>query len=101
MTISDHKLADANKKWLYTAVTRATDLANVYFVYDYYRAKGARRRSSTFGARSRGIAKKTRRQRAVNEANYIKTEWLLGCLGKPCGSCGDCLAFSKPHGEVE
>ena len=34
ITIFDHKFAYASSKWLYTAVTRATDLKKVYF-YDY------------------------------------------------------------------
>ena len=34
ITIFDHKLAYATRKWLYTAVTRATDL-NKVFIYDY------------------------------------------------------------------
>ena len=34
ITIFDHKFAYASRKWLYTVVTRATDLKHVYF-YDY------------------------------------------------------------------
>ena len=34
MTIFDHKFAYASHKWLYTAVTKATDIKQVYF-YDY------------------------------------------------------------------
>ena len=34
ITIFDHKFAYATRKWIYTAVTRATDLKQVYF-YDY------------------------------------------------------------------
>ncbi|MFM7980217.1 MAG: C-terminal helicase domain-containing protein [Candidatus Fonsibacter sp.] len=34
ITIFDHKFAYVSRKWLYTAVTRATNLKHVYF-YDY------------------------------------------------------------------
>ncbi|MFM7978143.1 MAG: C-terminal helicase domain-containing protein, partial [Candidatus Fonsibacter sp.] len=34
ITIFDHKFAYVPRKWLYTAVTRATNLKHVYF-YDY------------------------------------------------------------------
>ena len=38
ITIFDHKFAYATRKWLYTAVTRATDLKKVFF-YDYEESK--------------------------------------------------------------
>ena len=38
ITIFDHKFTYVNRKWLYTAITRATDLKQVYF-YDYDESK--------------------------------------------------------------
>ena len=38
ITIFDHKFAYVNRKWLYTAITRATKLKQVYF-YDYDESK--------------------------------------------------------------
>ena len=37
-TIFDRKFAYATRKWLYTAVTKATDLKKVFF-YDYEESK--------------------------------------------------------------
>ena len=37
-------------------------------------------------------------KRPIDDAGYITKEWLLGCLGK---SCGDCLTYSRAHGEIE
>ena len=38
ITIFDHKFAYVTRKWLYTAVTRATDLNKVFF-YEYDQSK--------------------------------------------------------------
>ena len=33
--------------------------------------------------------------------NYTTREWLKGCVGKACESCGDCLVYSRDNGNVE
>ena len=39
-------------------------------------------------------------KRAIDEASDTK-EWLLGCLGKSCGSCGDCLPYGMARTKAE
>ncbi|MFM7982629.1 MAG: hypothetical protein ACKPKO_25230, partial [Candidatus Fonsibacter sp.] len=67
------------------------------------KAKRARRRlSNTSRGRSRGIANNTiRRSDSSTTQTYTVNEWLMGCLRKSCGSCGDCLTYTKTHGKVE
>jgi hypothetical protein len=39
--------------------------------------------------------------RDINEENYITIDWLKNAFGRPCGSCGDCLAYSIKGNTVE
>ena len=51
ITIFDHKFTNVNRKWLYTAITRATDLKQVYF-YDYDEIKDQDREIIQYFART-------------------------------------------------
>ncbi len=42
-----------------------------------------------------------RANRVIYEASDITNKWLLGCLGKSCGSCGNCLSYNMAHGTPE
>ena len=96
LTIFDWKFAHVNRKWLYTAVTRATELKNVLF-YDYDE------NAEKDGAMLQYLSKKVdrykqqdkRAKREVHEQNYVTTAWLLSCLGKSCSGCGDALVYEK------
>ena len=101
-TIFAHKFTHTNLKWLYTAAARATDLKNVFF-YDYDEGKDNEREAEQYFARPVETYRLQRHKanRLIDEATHITTEWLLGCLGKSCGSCGDCLAYNKAHKKVE
>jgi hypothetical protein len=36
----------------------------------------------------------TKAGRAIVEQGYVDKEWLKGCYGKSCQSCGDCLVYT-------
>ncbi|MFM7986183.1 MAG: hypothetical protein ACKPKO_43410, partial [Candidatus Fonsibacter sp.] len=38
--------------------------------------------------------------KSIDDANFITKEWLMGCVGKSCGSCGDCLTYSRSYGKI-
>ena len=102
IAIFDHKFAYATRKWLYTAITRATDLKQVYF-YDYDKSKKTEREMLQYFTRK---VKKYRQQdkkakRSIDDANYKTKEWLVSCVGKACGSCGDCLTYSRSRGKID
>ena len=66
ITIFDHKFAYATRKWLYTAVTRATDLKKVLF-YDYVESKEKEAEMIQYFARKqRSTYSKTTRQREAS-----------------------------------
>ena len=43
--------------------------------------------------------KKAKRQ--IDERCYLSKDWLLGCIGKSCNSCGDCLTYSRAGGKID
>ena len=87
-----------SRKWLYTAITRATELKNVFFfngptaeydeaVLDKYLTK------KVGNYRKQDLE----RGRALTE-NYITEAWLKAQFGKICHDCGDCFRFDiKGH----
>ena len=38
--------------------------------------------------------------RSIDDASCITKEWLMICVGKSCGSCGDCLTDNRSHGRI-
>jgi hypothetical protein len=101
ITIFDWKFFFVNRKWIYTAVTRATELKNVFFfagpaseydetVLDAYLAKKVeayRKQDLQHG-------------RPVTE-NFITPAWLKDQFGKVCHDCGDCFRFDIKGKAVE
>jgi len=96
LTIFDWKFAHVNRKWLYTAVTRATELKNVLF-YDY--DENAEREEATLQYFSKKVERykqqDKRAKREVKESCFVTVKWLMGCLGKSCSGCGDALVYEK------
>lgn len=95
ITIWDWCYFRVSRKWIYTAVTRATHLDNVCF-YDYEEDREDESILDSY------LDMKVRRYRehdikagrAIVEQGYIDREWLKGCFGKSCNSCGDCMMYS-------
>jgi hypothetical protein len=97
LTVFDWKFAHVNRKWLYTAVTRATELKNVLF-FDYN--ENAEQEETMLHYFQRKVVayrqQDRKAKREVKEEGYITREWLMGCLGKSCSECGECLTYE--HG---
>ena len=96
LTIFDWKFAHVNRKWLYTAVTRATELKNVLF-YDYdENAEKDGAMLQYFGRKVDRYKQQDRKaKREVQDQNYVTTAWLLSCLGKSCSGCMDPLTYEQ------
>ena len=96
LTIFDWKFSHASRKWLYTSVTRATHLRNVLF-YDYDEdAEKQEQMLQYFGRKVDRYKQQDRKaKREVKEEGYITKDWLIGCLGKSCSECGDCLVYEQ------
>ena len=101
ITIFDWKFFFVNRKWLYTAVTRATELSNVVFfdgpteeldevVLDRY-----------LDRKVENYRKQDLNHHREVTDNFVTKEWLKGQFGKVCQDCGDCLRFDILGGRVE
>ena len=103
ITIFDHKFAYAAQKRLYTAVTRATDLNNVFF-YDYDESAEKEKDMLKYFDRKVNQYRQQDKKanRPIDDASFITKEWLMSCVGKACGSCGDCLTYNRSRkGEID
>ena len=102
ITVFDWQFVHVDRNWIYTAVTRSTDLKKVYF-YDYDEEEMKEGEMLTY-FRSKVAHYKTQDRRAkrlIRDEDYVSPEWLREQVGKACKSCGDCLVYSKSHGKVE
>ena len=101
ITIFDWRFFFVNRKWIYTAVTRATELKNVLFfagstgdhdeaVLDKYLSK-----------KVDNYKKQDLQHKRVITDNYVTGKWLKGHFGKVCHDCGDCFRFDIKDGRVE
>jgi hypothetical protein len=101
ITIFDWRFFFVNRKWIYTAVTRATELKNVFFfegptaehdetVLDNYLTKKVENYKKQDLQHGRPITD-----------NFITPEWLKGQFGKVCHDCGDCFRFDIKGKVVE
>ncbi|MFM7981802.1 MAG: C-terminal helicase domain-containing protein, partial [Candidatus Fonsibacter sp.] len=102
ITIFDHKFAYASRKWLYTAVTKATNLNQVYF-YEYDEsAEKVKEMIQYFDKKVENYKLRDKKaNRSIDDASFVTKEWLMGCVGKSCGSCGDCLTYNRSHGKID
>jgi 5-methylcytosine-specific restriction endonuclease McrA len=104
ITILDWRFKFVNRKWLYTAVTRATELRNVMF----YSGRTANHTMQDERILDKYLIAKVahyRKQdrdagRKINQETYVTPEWLKAQYGKNCSSCGDCLTFEIRGNQV-
>ena len=102
ITIFDWKFFHVDRKWIWTAITRSTDLKRVKF-YEYSEnPKNMEHMLQYFAKKVERYKMQDRKaKRQIDEANYITKELLLGWVGKSCNSCGDCLIYSRVAGKVD
>ena len=89
ITIFDYKHFFITAEWIWVAITRATQLDNVYF-YNYTFDKEFNRNliQSYFGRKVKGYASQDREaKREIDKNNYVNVEWLMEAANKRCRSC--------------
>ena len=89
ITIFDYKHFFITAEWLWVAITRATELDNVYF-YDYTWDEEFNRNliQSYFGRKVKGYASHDREaKREIDKNNYVNVDWLMAAANKRCRSC--------------
>jgi hypothetical protein len=98
ITIYDWKCEWASRKWIYTAVTRARQLDQVFFK-EYKEEKNPKEeaeRTAYLKDKICGYIQQDRcARREINRDHYITVDWLRSCIGKPCHNCGDLLMYER------
>jgi hypothetical protein len=98
ISIYDWKCHWADRKWIYTAVTRARQLDQVFFqeTWDYKRPKDELDVRKYLWGKINGYERQDKRAgRHERGADYVTVDWLYGCFGKPCSNCGDLLMWER------
>ena len=102
ITIYDWRFTHVDRRWIYTAVTRATDLKKVYFNDYDEKAENIEKMLQYFQKKVDNYKYQDKRaNREIDGRKYINKEWLLGCIGTSCGSCGDCLTYSRAGCKID
>ena len=89
ITIFDYKHFFVSREWIWVAVTRATELDNVYF-YDYtfdeeFNQKLVR---SYFERKIRNYKSQDREaNREIDKDRYVNLDWMMNAVNKRCENC--------------
>ncbi len=89
ITIFDYKFKHVNRNWLYVAVTRATDLNNVYF-YNYKEDNDLYDNliNSYFQRKVLQYTKQDKEaKRSIDKDNFVNINWLESCINQTCRYC--------------
>ena len=89
ITIFDYKYEHTTREWLYVAITRATDLNNVYF-YKYTENNDLYNTiiKSYFQKKINGYEKQDQQaKRTYDKNNFVNIKWLMSCINQPCSNC--------------
>ena len=102
MTIFDWKFKHVARKWIYTACTRATNMANVLF-YRYEEEEEQEELLDKFlEAKVERYKQQDRKaNRDVDTDSYITADWLKKAYGSRCGNCDDCLSSTRKDNTIE
>ena len=93
ITIFDYKYKHITREWLYVAITRATDLNNVYF-YEYEENNELYDTivKSYFQRKINGYEKQDlQAKRTIDKNNFVNIKWLMSCINQPCFNCNNNL----------
>ena len=103
ITIHDYTHFHATRNWLYVAITRCTDLNNVYF----YKPKEEEKTINTkpyeiyFKSKIQGYKQQDKAAgRAIDKDKYITSEWFIERLNDICPSCNEDFKFKFTNGKI-
>ena len=102
ITIFDYKFYYVTRKWIWTAIGRATNLDDVYF-YDYSEDQEFNTNliKCYFKNKIKGYKEQDRQaKREINKEKYINVDWLLNCINRNCAFCGCHLYIGFEDGNV-
>jgi hypothetical protein len=98
LTIFDYKYHFVDRKWIWTSITRATDLNNVWF-YEYNeKPENISNIKSYFNKKIEGYKLQDSKANRNITDNYVNVDWLMKCINKRCTHCGCNLELSFDNG---
>jgi hypothetical protein len=97
LTIFGYKHYHATRKWLWTAITRATDLNMVMF-YEYEESeeeenKKMKKLKTYFQKKVDRYKAQDKQAKRPLSKDYVNVDWLMKCVGVPCSNCQCCLEY--------
>ena len=98
MTIFDYKYHFVDRKWLWTAITRATDLNNVWFYEFTEKPENINNIKSYFNKKIEGYRLQYNKANRTSSNNYVNVDWLMSCINKRCDHCGCNLELNLDSG---
>ena len=101
ITIFDWTMWCASRKWLYTAVTRATELNNVVFFSAPTQEADHAILDKYLDKKVDNYKKQDRDHNRQITPNFVTRDWLKAQFGKVCSDCGDCFRYDIKGGKVE
>ena len=94
ITIFDWNFFYVSRKWIYTAITRTTDLKNVFI----YNGKCEEYNETLLDSYlMKKISQYKKQDKDANRPisnNYVDIKWFKNCFGKNCSGCGNMFNFT-------
>jgi hypothetical protein len=84
ITIFEWYLPFTSRKWIWTAITRTTDLDKVYIYDGKVEGDDDKLINNYFNNKIDGYKKQDLKSKRNVSNNYVNVEWLRSCLGKAC-----------------
>ena len=104
ITIFDWRFKFVNRKWIYTAVTRATNLKHVYFYCGKLEQEidddEHKSLNKYLELKVANYIKQDLQHGREITSNYVTPDWLKKQFGKQCSECGDCLRYDYENNKV-
>jgi len=98
LTIFDYKCHVVDRKWIWTSITRATDLNNVWF-YEYdENPENIGKIRSYFSKKIQGYKLQDSKADRTISDNYVNVDWLMKRINKHCTHRGCNLELSFENG---
>ena len=101
ITIFDWNHYFVDRKWIYTAITRAENFKNVFFYKGQKDDYDARVLRKYLGFKIENYKQQDEKAgRSINVDNFVDCNWFINQFGKACPRCGDCFKFDINNGKV-
>ena len=101
ITIFDWNRVFVDRKWIYTAITRAENFKTIFFYKGQKDDYDPRVLNRYLGFKLDSYTEQDEKTgRSIDVDNVVDNEWFINQFGKTCSRCGDCFKFDIKCGKV-